>query len=86
VDPVPDPLLLGKSGSDGNRTRVLWTCSQELRPLDHRAGLDLKTAETICDITTNRINAKLSVILIERITLPLLTVGWCLTISFHTFV
>jgi hypothetical protein len=30
VDPVPDPLLLGKSGSAGNRTRDLWICSQEL--------------------------------------------------------
>jgi hypothetical protein len=25
VDPVPDPLLLRKSGSAGNRTRDLWT-------------------------------------------------------------
>jgi hypothetical protein len=31
VDPVPDPLLLRKSGSAGNRTRDLW-------PLDHRGG------------------------------------------------
>jgi hypothetical protein len=38
VDPVPDPLLLRKSGSDGNRTRYLWICSQELWPLDHRGG------------------------------------------------
>jgi hypothetical protein len=28
--PDPDPLLLRKSGSAGNRTRVLWICSQEL--------------------------------------------------------
>jgi hypothetical protein len=38
VDPVPDPLLLRKSGSAGNRTRDLWICSQELWPLDHRGG------------------------------------------------
>jgi hypothetical protein len=38
VDPVPDPLLLRKSGSAGNRTRVLWICSQKLWPLDHRGG------------------------------------------------
>jgi hypothetical protein len=38
VDPVPDPLLLRKSGSDGNRTRDLCICSQELWPLDHRGG------------------------------------------------
>jgi hypothetical protein len=36
VDPVPDPLLLRKSGSAGNRSRDLWICSQELWPLDHQ--------------------------------------------------
>jgi hypothetical protein len=30
VDPVPDPLLLRKSGSAGNRTRDLWIFSHEL--------------------------------------------------------
>jgi hypothetical protein len=30
LDPVPDPLLLRKSGSVGNRTRDLCFCSQEL--------------------------------------------------------
>jgi hypothetical protein len=39
VDPVPDPLLLRKSGSAGNRNRDLWICSQKLWPLDHRGGL-----------------------------------------------
>jgi hypothetical protein len=39
VDPVPDQLLLRKSGSSRNRTRDLWICSQELWPLDHRGGL-----------------------------------------------
>jgi hypothetical protein len=38
VDPVPDALLLRKSGSAGNRTRDHWICSQELWPLDHRVG------------------------------------------------
>jgi hypothetical protein len=38
VDPVPDPLLLRKSGSTGNRTRDLWVCSQEVWLLDHRGG------------------------------------------------
>jgi len=38
VDPVPDPLLLRKSGSAGDRTRVLCICSQKLWPLDHRGG------------------------------------------------
>jgi hypothetical protein len=38
VDPAPDPLLLRKSGSVGNRNRDLWICSQELWPLDHRGG------------------------------------------------
>jgi hypothetical protein len=39
VDPVPDPLLLRKSGSARNRTGGLIICSQELWPLDHRATL-----------------------------------------------
>jgi hypothetical protein len=38
VNPVPDPLLLRKSGSAGNRTWDLWVISQELWPLDHRGG------------------------------------------------
>jgi len=41
VDPVPDPLLLRKSGSAGNRTRDLCICSQKFWPLDHRGGLFL---------------------------------------------
>jgi hypothetical protein len=32
VDPIPDPLLLRKSGCAGNWTRDLWICSQELWP------------------------------------------------------
>jgi hypothetical protein len=32
VDPIPDPLLLRKSGSAGNRTQDLQICSQELGP------------------------------------------------------
>jgi hypothetical protein len=36
VDPVPDPLLLRKSGSVGNGTWDLWVCSQELWPWKHR--------------------------------------------------
>jgi hypothetical protein len=43
VDPAPDPLLLRKSGSVGNRTRDFWICSQKLRPLDHRGGLMFPT-------------------------------------------
>jgi hypothetical protein len=39
ANPVPDPLLLRKSASAGNRTRDLWIWSQELRPVDHRGGL-----------------------------------------------
>ena len=39
VDPVPDLLLLRKSGSAVNRTRDLCICSQKLWPLDHRGGL-----------------------------------------------
>jgi hypothetical protein len=39
VDPVPDPLLLKKSGSARESNRDLWICSQELWPLDHRDDL-----------------------------------------------
>jgi hypothetical protein len=35
VEHVPDPLLLRKPGSTGNRIRDLRICSQELWPLDH---------------------------------------------------
>jgi hypothetical protein len=38
VHPVPDPLLLRKSGSAGNRSWDLWICSQKLWPLDHSGG------------------------------------------------
>jgi hypothetical protein len=38
VYPVPDPLLLRKSGSTGNRIRDLWVSSRKLWPLDHRGG------------------------------------------------
>jgi hypothetical protein len=51
VNPVPDPLLLRKSGSCGNRTRNLWICGQELWPLDHGSGLYLNTNNTTFVIT-----------------------------------
>jgi hypothetical protein len=38
VDPVPDPLLLIKFGSNENWICDLWICSQEFWPLDHRSG------------------------------------------------
>jgi hypothetical protein len=38
VDPIPDPLFLGKSGSARNRIQDLWICSQELWPLYHRGS------------------------------------------------
>jgi hypothetical protein len=52
VDPVPDPLLLRKSGSSGNRTRNLWICSQELWPLDHRGGLKRRDIHASSGIRT----------------------------------
>jgi hypothetical protein len=42
VDPVPDPLLLRKSGSAENRTWDLCICSQKLWPLDHSRSQFLK--------------------------------------------
>jgi hypothetical protein len=41
VDPVPDQLILRKSGSAGNRTGDLWACNQELWPLEHRGGPEI---------------------------------------------
>jgi hypothetical protein len=38
VDPVPDTLLLRKSGRARNRTQDVWICSQKLWPLDQRGG------------------------------------------------
>jgi hypothetical protein len=38
MDPVPNPPLLRKSGSSGNRTMDLWISSQEILRLDHRCG------------------------------------------------
>jgi hypothetical protein len=49
VDSIPDPLLLRKSGSAGNRTCNLGICGQELRPLDHRGGLGLFYATECLD-------------------------------------
>jgi hypothetical protein len=38
VDPVPDPLLLTKSGSARNRTRTSGSVARN-SDLDHRGGL-----------------------------------------------
>jgi hypothetical protein len=45
MDPVPDPLLVRKSGSAGNPD--LWICSQELWLLDHRGGPSTVTVDRI---------------------------------------
>jgi hypothetical protein len=50
VDPVPEPLLLRKSGRAANRTRDLWICSQKLWPLDHRGGPIIKTLDYVFNI------------------------------------
>jgi hypothetical protein len=51
VDPVPDPLLLRKSGSAGYRTRDLWVSSEELWSLDHRGGPTWLTCQSIFRFT-----------------------------------
>jgi hypothetical protein len=53
VDPVPDPLLLRKSGSAGNRTRDLCICSQKLWPLDHGGGPTKTTYRYLSATTGN---------------------------------
>jgi len=47
VDPVPDPLLLRKSGSAGDRTRNLCIRSQKLWPLDQRGGRNVHIVQQI---------------------------------------
>ena len=49
MDPVPDPLLLRKSGSAGDRTRNLCICSQKLWPLDHRGGPSIAYSVQNCN-------------------------------------
>jgi len=51
VDPVPDPLLLRKSGSAGDRTRDLCICSQKLWPLDHRGGQQTYQTQAHIDVS-----------------------------------
>jgi hypothetical protein len=47
VGPVPDPLLIRKSGSPGNRTRDLWVFSQDVWLLDHRTHNSSYTTSTL---------------------------------------
>jgi hypothetical protein len=51
VDPVPDPLLLRKSGSTVNRTQDLWICSQKC---DHY------TTEAVTHNSKQKINTKIN--------------------------
>jgi hypothetical protein len=53
VDPVPDPLLLRKYDSVGNRTRDLWMCSQEIWPRDHRGGPNKLSSIIFCNLYFN---------------------------------
>ena len=56
MDPVPDPLLVRKSGSAGDRTRDLCICSQKLLPLDHRGGQNPVTTSKILDAKTEKLS------------------------------
>jgi hypothetical protein len=60
VDPVPDQLLLRKSGSTRNRTQNSWICSQGLWPLGHRGGWNLITSlwYIFCQICNSNFNIK----------------------------
>ena len=82
MDPVPDPLLLRKSGSAGNRTRDLCICSQKLWPLDHRGGhmllftINISTHENSCDLGSVGAGASGTV---RRLWIR--TVGWRVVVS-----
>jgi hypothetical protein len=60
VGSVPDPLLLRKCGSAGNRTRYLWSAA---RNFDHQTTKGVHLLQT--DININ-VNANLSVSLIRH--------------------
>jgi hypothetical protein len=60
LDPVPDPIILRKSGSARNRTRDLWMCWQELWPLDHMSrtcsrSVKYTTTEVLFDIPRGKV-------------------------------
>jgi hypothetical protein len=44
VDPIPD-LVLGKSGSVGNRSQDLWICSQKLTTRPQRWSRHIQEME-----------------------------------------
>jgi hypothetical protein len=50
VDHVPDPLLLTKSGTAGNRTRNPCICGQKLKPPDHTGGRTIVLQRYSCFI------------------------------------
>jgi hypothetical protein len=49
VDPVPDPLLLRKSGSAENQTRDLSVCGQELTTRPQRRSYNIRIHNFIQD-------------------------------------
>jgi hypothetical protein len=55
VDPVPDPLLLGKSGSSRNRTRTSGSVARN-SDHDHRGGYPKVITTTTTTTTTNNNN------------------------------
>jgi hypothetical protein len=57
VDPVPDPLVIRKSGSVGNRTRDLSIGRQELH---HRGGLKSLPLSAIRMITQSEVGLVLT--------------------------
>jgi hypothetical protein len=50
VGPVPEPLVIRKFGSAGNRTRDLRFCSQELWPLYHNIYIYTYVCVCICGL------------------------------------
>jgi hypothetical protein len=46
VDPVPETLLVRKSGSAGSRTRISGSVARNSRLLDHRGGAQVTAAGT----------------------------------------
>jgi hypothetical protein len=65
VDPVPEPLLIRKSGSAGNRTR---TCGSVARKSDHHRHLLPDTGLVFWTLTSDNIRQVFLYLLDKSIT------------------
>jgi hypothetical protein len=68
VGPVPDPLLLRKSGSAGNQTRDLWTASfNKITIIDSNVITEMAIAAVIRISDNGHVIAKLMFLVLWKI-------------------